>query len=198
MSPRHFASAAAFRTWLAKNHAKAPELWVAFYKKHTGKAGLTYPEAVDEALAFGWIDGIKKRVDDEAFTHRFTPRRARSIWSDINIRRVEALIEAGRMQPAGMAAYEARDPVRSGIYSFERKAAAFDAEALETFKANAKAWAFFEKQPPGYRRLVTHRVMSAKRQETRARRLQQLIALSQRGLRFELMATKKERTDQSR
>jgi uncharacterized protein YdeI (YjbR/CyaY-like superfamily) len=188
--PRHFASAAAFGKWLADNHARRDELWVAFYKKHTGKAGMSYPEAVDEALCHGWIDGIKKRLDDESFTHRFTPRRARSIWSDINLRRAEALIASGRMQPAGMAAYEARTAERSGIYSFEGKAAQFDATTLAAFQAGRRAWAFFAAQPPGYRRIAAHWVMSAKREETRARRLAQLMEDSVNGRRLAQFETR--------
>lgn len=184
MSPRHFSNARAFRAWLERHHASEAELLVAFYKKHTGKAGLTYPEAVEEALCFGWIDGIKKRLDEEAFTHRFTPRKARSIWSNINVRRVEALTQARRMTPAGMAAFAARHPARTGISSFEGKAATFDAASIERFKSHRQAWSFFDRQPPGYRRIAAHWAMSAKQETTRQRRLGQLIADSARGLRL--------------
>lgn len=188
MKATHFASAAHFRRWLEANHRAATELWVAFYKAHTGRKGLTYLEAVDEALCFGWIDGLKKRLDDEAFVHRFSPRRPRSIWSDINTRKAARLKREGRMAPAGLEAFAARDPKRAGIYSFEvRHGHSLDARSLARFKAKKRAWAFFAAQPPGYRRLMIFRVMSAKREETRARRLAQLIAVSSRGLRIDTL-----------
>ena len=179
-----FASAAAFRAWLRKNHASVPELLIGFWKVHTGKPGLTYLEAVDEALCYGWIDGIKKRYDDDAFTHRFTPRRKRSIWSAINIRKAQALEKAGRMAEPGRAAFALRDPKRSRVYSFENRDRVLDPEYERRLRSNRKAWAFFEKQPPGYRRLMTHWIMSAKREETRERRLARLIAESARGVRL--------------
>ena len=183
--PRYFASAAAFRRWLEANHGKADGLWIAFWKAHTGKAGLTYLEAVDEALCFGWIDGLKKRLDDHAFVQRFTPRKARSTWSHINIGKVEALTKAGRMAPAGLAAFEGRDPARVGIYSFEnRDKAALDATLARRFKAQKAAWSFFETQPPGYRRLLIFWVTSAKQAATRERRLARLIDHCARGRRL--------------
>ncbi len=186
-----FASPAHFRRWLEARHRTTTELWVAFYKMHTGRKGLTYLEAVDEALCFGWIDGLKKRLDDEAFVHRFSPRRPRSIWSDINTRKAARLKREGRMAPAGLEAFAARDPKRAGIYSFEvRHSHSLDARSLARFKANKRAWAFFAAQPPGYRRLMIFRVMSAKREETRARRLGQLIAVSARGLRVDSLSGK--------
>ena len=189
MSATFFASAAQFRRWLEANHRTAAELWVAFYKAHTGRKGLTYLEAVDEALCFGWIDGLKKRLDEQAFMHRFSPRRSRSVWSDVNTRKAEALKRQGRMASAGLAAYAARDPRRAGLYSFEkRNSPAFDAAAAARFKAKPKAWAFFAAQPPGYRRTATFWVMSAKREETRARRLASLIADSARGLRVDSLS----------
>jgi uncharacterized protein YdeI (YjbR/CyaY-like superfamily) len=184
VEPVFFASAGAFRNWLRKNHATVPELWVGFWKVHAGKRGLTYLEAVDEALCFGWIDGIKKRYDDEAFVHRFTPRRQRSIWSVINIRKAEALEKAGRMAEPGRAAFALRDPKRSAVYSFENRDRVLDTAYERQFRAKRRAWAFFEAQPPGYRRLMTHWVMSAKLEETRARRLAKLIDSSARGLRL--------------
>jgi len=180
--PRFFTSAAAFRRWLEKNHAKVQELWIGFWKLHTGRGGLTYLDAVDESLCYGWIDGLKKRYDDDAFMQRFTPRRPTSIWSAINIRKVEGLRKAGRMAEPGLRAYALRDPARSAIYSFE-KPRALDAALEKRFRARRRAWTYFEAQPPGYRRLAMHWVMNAKREETRASRLAQLIADSAQGRR---------------
>jgi uncharacterized protein YdeI (YjbR/CyaY-like superfamily) len=178
MTPRHFPSATAFRRWLAAHGATARELWVGFYKKGSGKGGLTRTDAVDEALCAGWIDGIVKRVDDERFMHRFTPRTARSIWSAVNLKRMKELIAAGRVTQAGLAVYEQRDPKRAGLYSFEKRPAAL-APALERrFRANDRAWTFFNAQPPGYRRLCLHYVMSAKKEETQVRRLDSVIKAS--------------------
>ncbi|HYC38618.1 MAG TPA: YdeI/OmpD-associated family protein [Usitatibacter sp.] len=182
--PRFFASAVAFRAWLTKCHARRDELWVGFYKVGSGKRGLTYAQAVEEALCFGWIDGIKKRVDESAYMHRFTPRGPRSIWSVINVRRAKRLIEEGRMCAAGLKAFEARDPRRTGGYSFENREAAFDADSGKRFRGNRKAWHFFATQPPGYRRLATFWVMSARKDQTRERRLAQLVEASARGERL--------------
>ena len=183
MKIAYFKSAAEFRGWLEEHHASRSELWVGFYKKASGKAGLTYAEAVDEALCFGWIDGIRKRVDEASYTNRFTPRKAKSTWSLVNTRRVNQLRALGRMTDTGLKAFAARDPKRTGIYSFERTAA-LDANAEREFKANKRAWTFFEAQPPGYRRRAALWMMNAKREETRARRLAQLIAASENRLRL--------------
>ena len=183
--PRFFRSRTEFRAWLAKHHASVPELWVGFWKAHTGKGGLTYDEAVDESLCHGWIDGIVKRVDEHSYKQRFTPRRKGSIWSAINLKKVEALKAAGLMAPAGLAAYEGRDPRRAGLYATENKDAAFTPALLKRFRANRKAWAFFDAQPPGYRRLMAHWVTSAKKEETRERRLAKLVAESEVGRRLE-------------
>ena len=180
----YFKSAFAFRSWLEVNHARVSELWVGFFKKDSGKGGLTYTEAVDEALCFGWIDGLKKRVDDLSYTHRFTPRKPRSNWSRINIQKVERLKKAGRMTPAGLKAYATRVPERSGVYSFENAPRELAAEEESRFQAEAIAWDFFQRQPPGYRRLAIWWVSSAKKPETRARRLDQLIAESRNGHRL--------------
>ena len=174
-SPRFFQRPAKFRAWLDTNHASAAELWVGFYKRGSGKPSLTWPESVDEALSYGWIDGIRKSIDDVSYMIRFTPRKATSIWSDVNTAKVRKLIEQGRMSPAGLAAWALRDENRSGVYSFERKAATLDAEAERLFKRNKMAWTFFQAQPPYYRRVVAHYVSSAKREETRSRRLAALI-----------------------
>jgi uncharacterized protein YdeI (YjbR/CyaY-like superfamily) len=188
--PVFFSSPAAFRRWLEKNHRTARELWVGFHKVHTGKPTLTWPQSVDAALCVGWIDGLRKSLGEDSYAIRFTPRKATSIWSNVNTRRVAELVKLGLMAPAGLAAFGLRDPERAGIYSFEAKGiakeSAFDAPAERTFRARRNAWAFFESQPPGYRRVAVKWVMSAKRQETRARRLAQLIADSARGERFEL------------
>jgi uncharacterized protein YdeI (YjbR/CyaY-like superfamily) len=184
MSATFFKTPAEFRRWLSKHHASEAELLVGFYRKDTGLGGITYAEALDEALCFGWIDGLKKKLDDVSYTHRFTPRKPRSIWSNINIEHVKRLTAAGRMMPAGVRAYEARKSERTGLYSFEQKDHAFDPALEKKFRANKRAWTFWETQPPGYRRVSTHWVMSAKQAETRERRLAQLIADSASGVRL--------------
>ena len=145
------------------------------YKKASGKGGVTYKEALDEALCFGWIDGVRKRLDDEAFVQRFTPRRRNSYWSAVNIRRAKELREAGRMHAAGLAAFGRRDEVKSERYSFERQNVKLDPSAERQFRANPKAWEFFQSDAPWYRRVAVHWVTSAKRPETRQRRLETLI-----------------------
>ena len=182
--PTYFAGPAAFRKWL-RGHAKATELWVGFWKKDSGRKGLTYEQAVDEALCFGWIDGLAKRHDELSYKQRFSPRKPGSIWSAINIGKVERLKAAGRMARPGLEAFENRDPRKTGLYSFENRDVKFSAAAEKAFRANRKAWAFFDKQPPGYRRLMTFWVMSAKREETRERRLERLVARSAAGERIE-------------
>ena len=184
ISPRFFRKPADFRAWLDRNHERVSELWVGFYKRDSGTPSITWPESVDEALCVGWIDGIRKSIDDVSYVIRFTPRKPVSIWSDVNIAKVKQLIEQGRMRPAGIAAWERRDEKQSGIYAFERKAATFSAEALQQFKVHETAWRFFEAQPPGYRRLAAHYVSSAKREDTRVRRLAVLIERSARGERI--------------
>ena len=182
--PTYFATPEHFRRWLAKHHASADELWVGYWKKATEVASVTWPETVDEALCFGWIDGLRKTVDAERYKIRFTPRRAGSLWSAVNLRRVAALIEEGRMRPPGLSAYEARQPEKSGRYSFEQKNAAFTAAQRRRFQEEPDAWAFFQSQPPGYRKMATWWVISAKREQTRARRLETLIADSAAGSRI--------------
>lgn len=179
-----FKSAASFRKWLDRNGMTAKELWVGFYKTGSGKGGLTYSDSVDEALAHGWIDGIRKSVDTESYTIRFTPRLQKSIWSAVNIARVKKLTEAGRMTPQGAKVFNERDPARAGLYSFERAAPTFEPELESLFRANKKAWAFFQGQAPWYRRTATHWVVTAKRDETRARRLAILIRDSAEGRRI--------------
>jgi len=166
----------------------ADELWIGFWKKASGRVGLTYEEAVEQSLCFGWIDGLKKSHDAESFKHRFTPRRARSIWSAINIRRVESLKARGLMAEPGLAAFARLDPARSSVYSFENRDVTLDPELEKRFRRTRGAWTFFASQPPGYRRVATHWVMSAKRDETRERRLQQLIDTSGQGRRLAAIA----------
>jgi len=182
--PRFFSTPAKFGTWLEKNHERNTELFVGFYKRGSGKPSLTWPESVDEALRFGWIDGVRKTIDEESYTIRFTPRKAGSIWSNRNIAKVEALIAQNRMAPAGLAAYARRTPERSGIYAFEREKAQFDAEQQRAFRKNGQAWEFFQAQPPYYRNVTTAYVTSAKRPETRERRLADLIGCSAKGERI--------------
>jgi uncharacterized protein YdeI (YjbR/CyaY-like superfamily) len=185
---RFFATPAAFREWLMRHHRSARELWVGFHKKATGRPSLTWPEAVDEALCFGWIDGIRKSLDGGSYANRFTPRKPGSTWSLVNTRRATELIGEGRMQPVGLAAFAARDPVKSGVYSFEQRAAAtLDPEREARFKANRAAWSFFQSQPPGYRKTAIWWVISAKREETRSRRLTTLIADSAACVRIGLL-----------
>ncbi len=184
MKPTFFKAGADFRRWLKANHSKTPELLLGFYKKELGR-GITYPEALDEALAFGWIDGVRKRCDEKSYTIRFTPRKSKSIWSQVNIKRVKELIELGRMEAAGLRAFETRDEARTKLYSYEREAAKLDAEMSATLHANAKAVAFFKDQPPGYQRLATFWIMSAKKPETRSMRMEILVAKSARGERLD-------------
>jgi uncharacterized protein YdeI (YjbR/CyaY-like superfamily) len=185
--PTFFATPAAFRRWLEKNHAKAAELWVGFHKKGSGRPSLTWPESVDEALCFGWIDGVRYRVDEASYKIRFTPRQAKSIWSNVNVKRVAELKKLGRMMPAGLKAFEKADPKRSGIYAYERESAQLDPALEKRFRADAKAWAFFRAQPPGYQRLIAYWVVSAKQEETRLRRLARLIADSAAGRRVGML-----------
>ena len=180
MKPTFFRTPNDFRAWLAKHHEKESELLVGFYKVETRKPSITWPESVDEALSFGWIDGVRRRIDDESYSIRFTPRQPRSIWSAVNIKRMRELIAEGRVAPAGLAAFERRDDKRSELYSYERKTATFDAEALARFQKNRTAWDWFSAQAPSYQRAATHWVTSAKRPETREKRLGTLIACSKR------------------
>src|SRR5687767_13858580 len=158
-APRFFATRAAFRAWLAKHHERADALWVGFWKAHTGKRGLTYEEAVEEALCFGWIDGVVNRIDDRTYRQRFTPRRKRSIWSAVNLKKIEVLRAAGLLMPAGLAAFENRDPSRANLYANENPLP-FSAEVEKRLRAKRRAWAYFEAQPPGYRRLMAHWIMT--------------------------------------
>ena len=188
MKVKYFKSAAEFRRWLEVNQALVSELWVGFFKKDSGKIGLTYAEAVDEALCFGWIDGLKKRVDELSYTHRFTPRKKKSCWSRINVQHAERLKGAGRMTQAGLEAYAARAPERSDAYSFENAPRQLAAADEKQFKTDKTAWDFFQQQPPGYQRMAIWWMVSAKKPETRARRLGRLIAESRRARRVGQMS----------
>ena len=187
-APRAFRSQAAFRAWLARHHATAPELLVRLFKTDFAHRGLTYAQALDEALCHGWIDGVRRRWDAESFTIRFTPRKPRSIWSRVNIAHVERLIAAGRMAQAGLAAYARREERLTGIYSFERRAMRLAPGYAGAFRANAAAWTWFRREAPWYRRTCTYWVMSAKKEETRDRRIAQLIACSSKRQRIPQMA----------
>jgi len=184
MKVTHFKSPAEFRKWLAKHHASEKELWVGYHRKETGKPSMTWQQSVDEALCYGWIDGIRKKVDDESYTIRFTPRKSRSTWSAVNIRRVHELIKDGRMSPAGLRAFEARVENRSGIYSYEQRKDQLDGPYAKRLERNKSARKFYQAQPASYRRAANWWVVSAKKEETRMKRLEQLIELSAQGLRI--------------
>jgi uncharacterized protein YdeI (YjbR/CyaY-like superfamily) len=183
--PVFFRSAGDFRAWLEEHGATVGELLVGFHKVGTGKPSLTWPQSVDEALCFGWIDGVRKRIDDGAYQIRFTPRKAKSTWSAINVRRVETLIAEGRMMPAGLDAFERRLESNSGIYSYEQATPlALTPDEVKAFRRNKGAWEYFETVAPSYRKAVTHWIASAKREETRARRLAKLIESCAAGVRL--------------
>jgi len=182
MKPTFFATPGEFRAWLETHHAEKTELLVGFYKKSTGRRSITWPESVNEALCFGWIDGVRRSLGDDAYTIRFTPRRPTSIWSAVNVARVAELERLGRMTPAGRRSFAARTPERTGVYSFERKTAATLArQEAAMLRANAKAAAFFDEQPAWYRRAAVHWVITGKREQTRRRRLERLILDSAAG-----------------
>jgi uncharacterized protein YdeI (YjbR/CyaY-like superfamily) len=185
MEPIFFETPAEFRAWLEEHHTDETELLVGFHKKGTGRPSLTWPQSVDQALCFGWIDGVRRSLGDHSYTIRFTPRKARSTWSAVNIKRAKELIDEGLMHPHGLAAFKRRSDDRSRIYAYEqRKQAKLDPAAEREFRANRKAWAFFSEQAPWYRRTATHWVISAKKEETRRRRLRQLIDDSAAGRRL--------------
>jgi uncharacterized protein YdeI (YjbR/CyaY-like superfamily) len=175
MPPTFFATPAAFRKWLEKHHAEESELLVGFHKRDSGKPSITWPESVDQALCFGWIDGVRRRIDDVSYSIRFTPRKAVSNWSAINIARVAELTTLGLMAPAGLRAFEKRREDKSAIYSYENKVRTLPPADEKQFRANRKAWAFFTAQAPSYQRVAIYWVTSAKREETRVRRLATLI-----------------------
>ena len=184
-APTFFATPAHFRAWLARNADQASVLNVGFYKVGTGRPSMTWPQSVDEALCYGWIDGVRRRIDDDAYQIRFSPRRKGSVWSAINIARVRELIATGCMRPQGLRAYERRIERRSRIYSYEqRRAAALTDQELRSFRRNRQAWSWFESQAPSRRRAMLHWIASAKQPATRARRLARLIESAASGIRL--------------
>jgi len=184
MNPTFFSTPADLRLFFSDNATTEKELWIGFHKKHTGRPSITWPESVDEALCVGWIDGIRKTIDSESYMIRFTPRRRGSIWSAVNIRRVEALTNENRMQPAGLAAFAARVENKSGIYSYEQRSEQLPEPYASQLRKNKKAWRFFQDQPPSYRKTIGWWIVSAKQEETRRKRLARLVAESARGRRL--------------
>jgi uncharacterized protein YdeI (YjbR/CyaY-like superfamily) len=180
-SPRFFRTAAAFRAWLERHHATERELWIGYYKTASGRGGMVYREALDEALCYGWIDGVIRRIDETCYMQRFTPRRKDSTWSAVNTRRVGELEAAGRMQPSGRAAFERRDPKKTERHSYERNQLQLSPAFARQLAANPAARAFFEAQAPWYRRVISSWVMSAKKEETQARRFSTLLVDSAAG-----------------
>lgn len=181
MKPSFFETPALFRAWLEKNHATALELWVGYYRKETGLPSIDWSQSVDEALCFGWIDGIRKRVDAKSYTNRFTPRRPGSSWSAINIRKVAELKKAGRMAPAGLAAYGRRKPEKSGVYTYEQRAPTLVEPYASMLRKNKAAWRFFQSTIGSYQKAANWWVVSAKTEETRLTRLGRLIEDSSAG-----------------
>ncbi len=189
----HFSSQEDFRKWLVKNHAAASELFVGFHKTSSGKKGATYSEALDEALCFGWIDGVRRSVNAESYVIRFTPRKSKSIWSLVNVHHIERLQKAGKMAEPGLKAFAAREKHRTGIYSFEQKRPGLSAKYKKLFSANTRAWEFFARQAPWYQRTAGYWVSSAKQEETRMRRLAKLMEVSANGRRLDQLTPKSER-----
>jgi uncharacterized protein YdeI (YjbR/CyaY-like superfamily) len=185
METRFFKTPGEFRAWLAEHHATASEIGVVFHRKASGKPTMTWSDAVDQALCFGWIDSVARRLDETSRVQRFTPRKSKSNWSAVNIRKVGELTAQGLMTPAGQAAFARREKARSGVYSYEnRHLAALDPEREAMFRAETEAWEFFSRQPPSYRQTAIYWVMNAKRDETRSRRLARLIDISAHGRRL--------------
>lgn len=181
----HFDTAADFRRWLTEHGATAKECWVGFWRKDSGRGGLTYSEALDEALCFGWIDGVRKKAGPDSYTNRFTPRKTGSHWSCVNVKRVENLLAQKRMAPPGIAAFERRDPANTGRGALDRADIALPQKMERSFRAKKQAWAFFQSQPPSYRRNVLRWILSAKQEPTRLRRLEHLTSCSSAGLRLD-------------
>lgn len=180
MKVRFFTNKSELRKWLARNHGKADELWVGYYKKATGIPSITWPESVDEALCHGWIDGLRKSIDEKSYCIRFTPRRAGSAWSDVNIRRVKKLTELGKMEPAGISAFECRK-MDSASNAVKRANIRLSRQFEDRLKSNKKAWEYFNGMAPSFRKMSIGWVMSAKKEETRLRRLAVLIDSSEKG-----------------
>ena len=197
MKPRFFRNATAFRRWLDAHHDDRNELVVGFHRVGSGRPSITYPEALDEALCFGWIDGVRRTLDETSYTIRFSPRRPKSIWSRVNIARVGVLTGEGRMRPSGVAAFERRDESKSDLYSYEARSRGFDEKTEQLLRADPRAWAFFQAQSPWFQRNVSFWVMSAKREETRARRIATLIADSAAGVRIRPLTAQREQRQTS-
>jgi uncharacterized protein YdeI (YjbR/CyaY-like superfamily) len=191
MNPKFFRTSSAFREWLKKHHTKADELLVGYYKKHSGKPSITWPESVDEALCYGWIDGVRKSIDDISYSIRFTPRKPGSIWSSINIARAQALIEHEVMQPAGLKAFQVKKENKSGNYSYEQRSVNLEKPYNRLLKKNNMAWDFFQAQPVSYRKSVSWWIVSAKKEETRLKRLEKLIVYSVQGQRLPELTSRK-------
>lgn len=180
-NPAEFRSPGSFRSWLVKNHDTTSALIVRIFRNHAAHTGITYAQALDEALCFGWIDGVRRSFNNDSFTIRFSPRRPASIWSLVNVAHAQRLIKVGRMARPGLVAFQARDRKRTGVYSFEQRPSELSAAHVRKFRADTKAWQFFQGQAPWYRRTSAYWVISAKREETREKRLGILIACSGRG-----------------
>jgi uncharacterized protein YdeI (YjbR/CyaY-like superfamily) len=180
MTATFFATQAAFRAWLEKHHTKETELVVGFYKVSSSKPSMTWSQSVDQALCFGWIDGVRNSIDDESYSIRFTPRKPKSIWSAINIKKVEELTKAGLMKPEGLKAFELRTENKSRIYSHEKEHAVLDPSFESQFKRNKLAWDFFNAQAPSYKKVMLHWIMTAKQEKTRLSRLEKTIAISEK------------------
>ena len=185
MNPTFFAKQEDFRAWLVKNHKKETELLVGFYKVGSNKPTMTWSQSVDQALCFGWIDGIRKSIDDESYTIRFTPRKSTSIWSAINIKKIEELTKVGLMMPEGIKAFELRKEEKSAIYSHEKAPVSLDPNSEKLFKQNKIAWDFFEAQSPSYKKVMRHWIMAAKQEKTRLSRLEKTIKISEQLKRME-------------
>jgi len=194
MEPTFFTSPEKFRAWLEKNHDAANELLIGFHKKDAGKKSITYAEALDEALCFGWIDGVRKRLDETSYTIRFTPRKPKSIWSNVNVRHVERLKKEGRMAEPGLKTYAQRDPARTGIYAFENRPKEFSPAYEKKFRAKKAAWDYFQTIPPSLRNTYIFWVMGAKKKETQLHRLDLLIESSAKGERYGAFERKPEKS----
>jgi len=184
MKPTFFQTPSAFRAWLEQHHAKAGVFWVGYFKKGSGKPSITWPESVDEALCYGWIDGVRKSIDDISYTIRFTPRKPGSIWSSVNIKRAQALIAQGQMQPAGLKAYQARRENKSGIYSYEQRSVNLEEPYNRLLRKNEAAWSFFHLQPASHRKAISWWIISAKKEETRLKRLEKFMSYAVQGQRL--------------
>ena len=191
MEVKFFATPAEFRAWLHENHQELTVQWIGFYKVKSGIPSMTWSESVDEAICYGWIDGLRKTIDEKSYKIRFTPRKPKSIWSAVNIKKVAELKKLGKMMPAGIEAYKKLDLNRANVYSFEQKEMVLDKAFEKELKANKKAWAYFQKLPPSAKKSTVHWLMTAKREDTKLRRLNTLIESSELGLRIPLLRRNK-------